>query len=528
MQSLRSSSLVPSGFVVESAIHDANTTTITVRSPKDFGICPSCNTVSRRVHSRYQRRVGDLPLSGRSVRLVVVARRFRCEAVLCGRQIFAERFATDVLAPSARRTTRLDCIVHHLGLALGGRPAASFARRLMLPVSNDTLLRVVRRRTQVPRDRPNIIGIDDWAWRRNHRYGTIVCDLERHRPVTLLPDREPATAAAWLERHQQITVVARDRGGGYGEAVARALPHATQVADRWHLMENASRAFLDAVRKTMRQIRTAIGATTINPDLLTAAEQRREEVNAAILALAKEGLPIKQIVRRLGHSRQVVRKVIRGKRHDIFRTRQSSLDRYLPWLDAQWSAGLHNGADLWRRLQEQGSAAPSEWSPNGRLGGRRAERADAQNLQRIPSARTIARLMTISRDNLSKSETVTIAAIESGVPSLVEARETIAAFLTMIRSKATADFSDWIARARATLVASFASGVVKDEAAVRAAIELPWSNGQTEGQITKLKLIKRQMYGRGKNRSSSSPADWHRHVSRNCTKSASEPKLHAE
>jgi transposase len=125
--------------------------------------------------------------------------------------------------------------------------------------------------------RRDVIGIDDWAWRRNHRYGTIVCDLERRRPVALLPDREPATAAAWLDRHQEITVVARDRGGGYGEAVARALPQAVQVADRWHLMENASRAFLDAVRKTMRQIRTTIGATKINPELLTAAERLQYE-----------------------------------------------------------------------------------------------------------------------------------------------------------------------------------------------------------------------------------------------------------
>ena len=220
-QSLRPVSLVPSGFVVVSAVHDATTTTITVRGSKDSAACPSCGTVSRRVHSRYYRRVGDLPLSGRSVELVVIARRFRCEAVLCGRQIFVERFAGDVLAPSARRTGRLDCIVHHLGLALGGRPAASFARRVMLPVSNDILLRVVRRRAHVPAEPLNVIGIDDWAWRRNHRYGTIICDLERRRPVTLLPDREPATATAWLERHQEIAVVARDRGGGYGEAVTR-------------------------------------------------------------------------------------------------------------------------------------------------------------------------------------------------------------------------------------------------------------------------------------------------------------------
>lgn len=148
----------------------------------------------------------------------------------------------------SRRTGRPELIVHHLGLVLGGRPAAGFAKRLMVPVSNDTLLRVVRRKAQVSSEMLTVIGIDDFAWRRNHRYGTIVCDLERRRTVTLLPDREPATSEAWLRRHSSITVVARDRGGGYGEASAKALPSAEQVADRWHLMENASPAFLEAVR----------------------------------------------------------------------------------------------------------------------------------------------------------------------------------------------------------------------------------------------------------------------------------------
>lgn len=501
----RRSCLVPSGFIVESAICEERKTIITVRPTTSFGVCPSCGAVSRRVHSRYQRRVSDLPLAGRSVQLVIMARRFRCDAVLCGRQIFAERFDGGIVSPSARRTARLDCVVHHLGLALGGRPGAGFAKRLMLPVSNDTLLRVVRRRTRVPSEPLRIIGIDDWAWRRNHRYGTIVCNLERRRVVTLLPDREPATAQAWFAGHPGIEIVARDRGGGYGEAAAKALPNAPQVADRWHLMENASRAFLDAVRKSMRQVRGAIGATTINPDLLTAAERiqyqgylRREEANAAILALSNDGLPIKQIVRLTGHSRQLVRQVVRGERNDVFRVRQSSLDRHLPWLDAQWSAGCRNGAELWRRLTAQGFRGSlrvvSEWATRRR----RAEKADAENLQRVPSARTIARLMTTGRDTLSKAETVTVAAIEVGVPVLVQARELIAAFHGMIRHKTADQLAPWIAQAHESLVASFASGVRKDEAAVRAAITLPWSNGHTEGQITRLKLVKRQMYGRGK------------------------------
>ena len=218
----------------------------------------------------------------------------------------------------------------------------------MLPVSNDTLLRVVRRRARVPHEPLSVIGIDDFAWRRNHRYGTIVVDLERRRPVALLADRETATSRAWLAHHQSIIIVARDRGCGYGEAITKAVPHATQVADRWHLMENASRAFLDAVRKRvklcsvqtfrcMRQIRNVIGATIINPALLTAAEHlqyegylRREETNASILALSKEGVPLKQIARRTGHSRQLVRQVVRGFRTDVFNVRESSLESYLP------------------------------------------------------------------------------------------------------------------------------------------------------------------------------------------------------
>jgi transposase len=504
-QALRHSSLVPTGFVVESAFCEADRTLITVRPSRGFGLCPSCGAVSRRVHSHYRRRVTDLPLSGRIVQLVVIARRFRCDAVLCGRQIFTERFLEGVLAPSARRTTRLDCIVHHLGLALGGRPAACFAKRLMLPVSNDTLLRLVRRRSRSPADPLKVVGIDDWAWRRNHRYASIVCNLERRRIVTLLPDREPATAQAWFTAHPTIEVVARDRGGGYGEAAAKALPHAVQVADRWHLMENASRAFLDAVRKSMRQVRSVIGATVINPKLLTAAERIqyegylcREETNAAILALSKSGIPIKQIVRQTGHSRKLVRQVIRGERNDIFRTRQSSLDVHLPWLDDQWASGRRNGAELWRRLTVRGFRGSlrvvGEWATRRRRG----EKADAESLQRIPSARTIARLMTVGRNTPSKAETVTIAAIEAGVPALVEAREIIAAFHMMIRRRVVAGLTPWIERARTSLVASFGSGVAKDEAAVRAAITLPWSNGQTEGQITRLKLVRRQMYGRGK------------------------------
>jgi transposase len=242
-----------------------------------------------------------------------------------------------------------------------------------------------------------------------------------------------------------------------------------------------------------------------HPEPLTSAEKlryesylRREDTNAAIAKLARDGLSIKQIVRRLGHSRNLVRQTLRGGRADVFRTRQRSLDAYYLFLEGQWSGGCRNGAELWRRLQAQGFRgslrAVGEWATRRR----RSETVSKQQLQRIPSARTIAHLMTINRNCMTKADAVVIAAIEAGVPSLIEARALIDQFHDMIRKKDEAKLDVWIENAKRSLVSSFATGVLKDRAAVRAAIIQPWSNGQVEAQITKLKLVKRQMYGRAK------------------------------
>ncbi|KAA0571656.1 ISL3 family transposase [Azospirillum sp. B21] len=292
-QSLRCTGCVPPGFVIVETADSSLAVQITVRSAAAFSPCPVCGEHSFRMHSRYQRLLFDLPLSGRNVRLHLQARRFHCDVPTCRRRIFAERFDPDVLKPWARRTARLDDPVYHLGLALGGRPAARLGKRLMVPITKDTPLRAMLRHNPPVFPPPSTIGIDDWAWWRNQRYRTLICDLDRHRTIALLPNREPATTEEWLSDQQQVAIVARDRSGAYPQAILKALPHAIQVADRWHLMENASHAFLDAVRKSMRQIRVAIGAATVDPTLLTAAEHiqyegylRREETNGVILALA--------------------------------------------------------------------------------------------------------------------------------------------------------------------------------------------------------------------------------------------------
>ena len=218
---LRILALISSRLAVESVTRDEDTIFVTVRAEARVVMCPLCGSPSRRINSRYVRKVYDLPCSGRDVHLRVVTRRFCCEATHCRRRILAKRFDDAVLPVRSRRTPRLECIVHHLGLALGGRPAASFARRMIVPVSNNTLLRLVRRRA-LPRSEPlNVVGIDDWVFRRNHRYGTIIFDLEQCQIVMLLHDSEIATVQAWLADQPGITVLSRDRSGGYEAQIGR-------------------------------------------------------------------------------------------------------------------------------------------------------------------------------------------------------------------------------------------------------------------------------------------------------------------
>jgi|GEM_PF-3396066 len=217
---------LPAGLKADQIELVENTIRIHSHSAKTAAACPHCGTISRHVHSRYRHRPADLPAHGRAVELVLLVRRFRCRAMNCSAKIFAERFPPAVTRPYARRTSRLQGLVRHLGLALGGRPAQALAARLQLPASKDTFLRSIRSTAKAASSELRVIGIDDWAWRNGQRYGTLICDLERRRVIDLLPDREPATVEAWLRARPGIEVVARDRNGGYGSAVSRALPKA--------------------------------------------------------------------------------------------------------------------------------------------------------------------------------------------------------------------------------------------------------------------------------------------------------------
>ncbi len=240
-------SLLPPGLRIEHLEIGSTEIVAVARSQLTTSECPACGRASTRIHSRYRRCLSDLPAHGRLVRIDLEVRRFRCDGSCdgssCQRKIFAERFADEITVPFARRTSRLRSIIHHLGLALGGRPGRSLARRLLLPVSKDTLLRAVRSHSAERLSTPHVVGIDDWAWKRGHRYGTIVCDLERRRIVDVLPHREASTVEAWLSVRPEIRVVSRDRGGGSPEHQSRCFrfcdkcESAPRLPPRFHRQE---------------------------------------------------------------------------------------------------------------------------------------------------------------------------------------------------------------------------------------------------------------------------------------------------
>ncbi|MBB4858778.1 transposase [Novosphingobium chloroacetimidivorans] len=185
-------------------------------------------------------------------------------------------------------------------------------------------------------------------------YGSIVVDLERRQAIELLPDRQRETVVARLRNNPQVEIICRHRGLGYGAAATEAAPQARQVADRWQLSENASAAFVAAVRSEMPSLRQALGPSgPVNPATLTRAEriqwdgaEVREALNRRIENLSAQGVPIKAVARITSVSRQTIRKVLCGQRHNTCRCRQSSLDAWSLTLEAEWAAGCRVGAEL--------------------------------------------------------------------------------------------------------------------------------------------------------------------------------------
>lgn len=349
---------------------------LSLRTTSPTASCPSCGTASSRIQSRYTRTLRDLPSVGRPIRLIMHVRRFFCKKSTCAQKIFGERLP-DLCRPHAQRTKRLQKALCELGLKVGGQAGADVGSGLGLSGSRDTILRLVHQSERPAEHSPRVIGLDDWAWKRGLRYGTLICDLERGLPIDLLASRDAATVSAWLEKHPTIHTISRDGSLEYAKAIRKGAPQAREVSDRWHLVKNLAgcvSVLLSSSLAELLRAETAKGAKEEQEEPRprkqqghprTRSERQAQQARAAerqaryqqIMALHQQGMKSAEIAAALGMGERTVRHWLssRGIPYSGPRKpRSSPLDPYKTYLLERWHQGCRSGAQLERELRAKG------------------------------------------------------------------------------------------------------------------------------------------------------------------------------
>jgi transposase len=517
--------------------------------------CPNCQQWSQIIHSRYVRHLADLPWSGIPVQIKLQVRRFCCSTPNCRHHYFTER-VPEMAVPYRRRTNRFQEWLSALALAFGGEPTSRAMKRQGLYISGDSCLRFIRQSSQNPVITPRVLGVDDWAKCKGRTYGTILCDLEKHRVIELLPDRESKTLSLWLEAHPGIEIICRDRASAYTEAASISAPSAQQVADRFHLLMNLT----GAVKKTVERNRKCLRFPFTDPDtpvapppdshitvpdealdlklstqpkertpslpptprqqLIAERRARRRDKYNQVVALHKLGVPGRKIAKQLGVSRPTVERYLRVGHYPEHARRGETIRPFADYLIQRWQAGICVAVQLFEEIKEQGYRgsykAVTEFVTELKNG--------AISLQPTPShdgvdsslsqpvqhpkpkvksvaPRHVAYLLTKPASKLTADQQQEVDWFCQSFPDLAVSYHLAQEFGKIIREHLPDQFPKWLEKASSSELAdfrNFAASLVKDKDAVTAALTKSWSSGQVEGHVNRLKLIKREMFGRGK------------------------------
>jgi transposase len=516
---------LPEGMRVEHIQITEHGLVIEVVAVHSTSCCPLCAQASDSIKSHYRRVLRDAPCAGRQVRLILTVRKFYCRNPYCSRKVFTERLPTFV-EPWARMTIRCYQQITSIGLATCGKGGARLADRLGIQTTRPTILRRIMALPDTPVSSVVYLGIDDFAFRRGYRFGTILVNLESHRVIDLLPDRLAETSAQWMRNQPDLAVVSRDRGGEYASAAREGAPQAIQCADRFHIVKNLT----EAVQVLLARCQAEILAEK-KPDETPQDEQNKpiisieewrppeparvKKVRLArragryaryqhVVEHSRQGIATKEIAGRLGMSDRTVRDWLKQgafPEAQKRRKKQRSFDPFAASVLKRWQEGEHNGLALWQEIKNQGYTGTERSVYRYLKTLKQAEVRASINPERLQkyAANTAIWLFVRDPKKLNEIEREDLAAFCQVSAPLKKAYDLLQDFLSLVHKRDGKRLDAWLARvAESELpeLQSFAAGVEKDKDAVKAGLTWPINNGMVEGHVTKLKLIKRSMYGR--------------------------------
>jgi transposase len=502
---------------------------VRVTSNRMNSLCPLCGTPSSAIHSYYRRKPLELPCAGKTIRLLLSVKKFFCRVDACPRKIFTERLPEQI-APSSRLTTRLRGIVQAICAAFNANGGARLGEQLGIHLSRRTFLSSLLHLPTLPAGKVKAVGIDDFAWKRGKCYGTVIINLETHRLIDLLPDREAQSVKQWLAAHPEIEIVSRDRAGAYAEGATQGAPQALQIADRWHVCKNLGDAVETyLVRKKIQMPPSPMPTITAQevaavcaplpppePRSCRYASQEKGERKQAFVDQAKmmqkQGYTTYEIADALHLARNTVRKYLRleGPVQPTPRTRRlSQLDPFYDYLTERWNEGDANAHQMFEELREKGYRGGEttvrsfvsrlrKGLPGMARPPKQAQRGTTVSVP-ITSPREVCWLLTKREEELTSEEKDDLTRLLESSQEVQLVHQLLQTFLLMLRERRPECLNGWMKEARESGVkelGSFVAGLERDYDAVRAGLTVHWSQGPVEGTVNKIKTHKRLMYGR--------------------------------